>query len=64
MSDEEVTESIYNGFILVSVPSDNPQLGYTLGVRDGRINPGLYGAFRDPKTKRFDTKVYSAPSAR
>jgi len=58
VSDEEVTESIYNGFILVSVPSDNPQLGYTLGVRDGRINPGLYGAFRDPKTKRFDTKVY------
>lgn len=58
VSEEEVTDSIFNGFILVSVPADNPQLGYSLGVRDGRINPGLYGAFRDPKTKHFDTKVY------
>lgn len=58
VSDEEVTESIFNGFILVSVPSDNPQLAYTLGVRDGRVNPMLYGAFRDPKTKAFDSKVY------
>ncbi len=58
VSDDEVTESIFNGFMLVSVPSDNPQLAYTLGVRDGRVNPGLYGAFRDPKTKHFDTKVY------
>ncbi len=58
VSDDEVTDSIFGGFILVSVPSDNPQLAYTLGVRDGRINPALYGAFRDPKTKQFDTKVY------
>lgn len=58
VSDDEVTDSIFAGFILVSVPSDNPQLAYTLGVRDGRINPMLYGAFRDPKTKTFDSKVY------
>lgn len=58
VSDDEVTESIFAGFILVSVPSDNPQLAFSLGVRDGRVNPMLYGAFRDPKTKVFDTKVY------
>ena len=58
VSDEEVTDSIFGGFILVSVPSDNPQLAYTLGIRDGRVNPMLYGAFRDPKTKAFDAKIY------
>ncbi len=58
VSEEEVTDSIYNGFILVSVPSDNPQLAFSLGVRDGRVNPAYYGAFRDPKTKHFDMKIY------
>jgi peptidyl-prolyl cis-trans isomerase D len=69
-TDEEVTDEIYNGFIHVSVPSDNPGLGISLGVTmpcpdtvdrahpevtcDGRI----YVGFRDQKSKRFDLKVY------
>lgn len=54
VSEEELTESIYGGFILVSVPSDNPSLAMSLGVGDGRI----YAGFKDPKTKQFDLKVY------
>ena len=54
VTDEEITDDIYNGFIRVSVPSDNPQLAYSLRVADGRI----YVGFRDQKTKQFDMKVY------
>ena len=54
VTDDEITDDIYNGFIRVSVPSDNPQLAYSLRVADGRI----YVGFRDQKTKQFDMKVY------
>lgn len=54
ITDDDVTESIYRGQILVSVPSDNPTLSYYLRVNDGK----LYAGFKDPKTKRFDTKTY------
>ncbi len=54
VNDEEVTDEIYNGFIHVSVPSDNPGLSSSLNVMDGKV----YAGFRDPKTKRFELKVY------
>ncbi len=54
VTDDEVTDEIYNGWIHVSVPSDNPGLAYSLRVAEGRI----YAGFRDPKTKHFDMKVY------
>ncbi len=54
ITDDDVTESIFRGQILVSVPSDNPTLGYYLRVNDGK----LYAGFKDPKTKRFDQKTY------
>lgn len=54
ITDTDVTDSIYRGQILVSVPSDNPSMSYYLRVNDGK----LYAGFKDPKTKRFDTKVY------
>src|SRR5262249_4597436 len=36
-TEDEVTEYIYNGIIHVSVPSDKPELMYSLSVRDGKI---------------------------
>ncbi len=54
VNDEEVTDEIYNGFIHVSVPSDNPGISSQLNVMDGKV----YAGFRDPKTKRFEVKVY------
>jgi peptidyl-prolyl cis-trans isomerase D len=53
---DELTDSIYNGFIHVSVPSDNTHLGNQLGLRDGRLP---YISFHDPKTKQFDEKLYT-----
>ena len=54
VDEKEVTDEIFSGFIRVSVPSDNPQLAYSLHVGDGR----LYFGFRDPKTHQFDMKIY------
>lgn len=54
VTDDDVTESIFRGQILVSVPSDNPTMSYYLRVNDGK----LYAGFKDPKTKRFDQKTY------
>ncbi len=54
VTESEVTDELYDGYIHVSVPSDNPSLAYSLHVGDGRI----YVGFRDSKTKTFDMKVY------
>jgi peptidyl-prolyl cis-trans isomerase D len=54
VTDDEVTDEIFNGFIHVSVPSDNPGLAPSLNVMDGKV----YAGFKDTKTKRFDLKVY------
>ncbi|WP_394822075.1 peptidylprolyl isomerase [Pendulispora albinea] len=51
---DELDDSIYQGFIHVSVPSDNPQLAYQLRIGEGR----LYAGFKDPKSKHFDMAVY------
>ena len=54
VTDDDVTDSIFRGQILVSVPSDNPTLSYYLRVNDGK----LYAGFKDSKTKKFDQKTY------
>lgn len=54
VSEEEVSDSIYHGFVHVSLPSDNLQLQQNLGIADGKIKVG----FQDPKTKQFDMKTY------
>ncbi|WP_394842674.1 peptidylprolyl isomerase [Pendulispora brunnea] len=51
---EELDDTIYDGFIHVSVPAENPQVAYQLRIGDGR----MYAGFKDPKTKRFDLNVY------
>jgi peptidyl-prolyl cis-trans isomerase D len=54
VGEKEVTDAIYDGYVHVSVPSDQPELGMRMGVHDGRI----YAGFRDQKSKQFDMKVY------
>src|SRR5580692_8003023 len=58
VTDEEVTDEIYNGFIHVSVPSDNPGLAMSLNIFDPTGTTRVYADFRDQKSKRFDLKVY------
>lgn len=54
VSEDEITDSIFKGFILLSMPSDNAQMQRNLGMEDGKVNAG----FKDPKTKQFDMKTY------
>ena len=59
---EEVDGQLFNGFILVSVPSDNPQLAASVGAPDGADQRVV--VFRDPKTHEFSDKLYGWRSAR
>lgn len=54
VNDDEITDSIFNGFIRVSLPSDHAQMQRQLGLDDGRV----YAGFRDPKTKKFEMATY------
>lgn len=54
VSEDEITESIFKGMVLVSLPSDQVQMQRSVGIDDGKINVG----FKDPKTKAFDMKTY------
>jgi len=47
VSEDEITDSIFHGYVLVSLPSDQVQMQQGLGLNDGRVNVG----FKDPKTK-------------
>lgn len=53
-NEEEAANFLYDGVVHVSVPSDRPELNFSLGVRDGKI----LANFRDPATKQFDLKTY------
>jgi peptidyl-prolyl cis-trans isomerase D len=55
VSEDEITDSIFHGFIHVSLPSDNISLQQNLGFEDLRIHVPY---FNDPKTKAFDLKAY------
>lgn len=54
VSEDEVTDSIFNGFTRLSIPADNIQMQRARGIDDGRIRL----PFEDPKTKEFDMKTY------
>jgi peptidyl-prolyl cis-trans isomerase D len=54
VSDDEITDSIFKGYVLLSLPSDQFQMQRGLGIDDGKVNVG----FKDPKTKQFDMKTY------
>jgi peptidyl-prolyl cis-trans isomerase D len=54
VTDDEVTDEIYDGFIHISIPSDKSSLAGYLRAPGGKI----YLGFRDPKTKQFELKVY------
>jgi peptidyl-prolyl cis-trans isomerase D len=54
VTDDEVTDTIYDGFIHVSLPSDKVSMAPYVRVYEGKVR----ASFRDPKTKRFDLKVY------
>ena len=54
VSEDEITDSIFHGYVMVSLPSDQVQMQQGLGLNDGRVNVG----FKDPKTKQFDMKTY------
>ncbi len=53
VSDEEITDQIYQGWIHVSVPAADPMTAAKLNVH-GQV----YAGFKDQKTKQFDMKVY------
>jgi peptidyl-prolyl cis-trans isomerase D len=55
VTDDEITDQIYDGWIRVSVPSDDQKAAQ---LRMGLPNGMLYAGFRDPKTKQFDVKIY------
>jgi peptidyl-prolyl cis-trans isomerase D len=55
VSEEELTDSIFKGNILVSLPADNPNLQRQVGFFDGRAH---VDAFKNKDTKTFDMKTY------
>ncbi len=54
VGEDEITDSIFHGNVLLSLPSDNAQMQRSMGIEDGKVNVG----FKDPKTKQFDMKTY------
>lgn len=55
VSEDEITDSIFKGNILVSLPADNPNLGRQVGFFDGRARVDV---FKNKDTKSFDMKTY------
>jgi len=54
VTEDEVTDSIYDGFIRASLPSDKVSLAPYVRLFDGKVRAN----FHDSKTKKFDLKVY------
>src|SRR6185503_2477502 len=55
VSEEEITDSIYKGNILVSLPADNPNIQRQTGFMDGHAKVDV---FKNKDTKAFDMKTY------
>jgi peptidyl-prolyl cis-trans isomerase D len=53
-TEDETADNIFNGIVHVSIPSDRPEMGFSLGAQDGKIRVN----FRDSKTNTFDEKSY------
>lgn len=54
VSEDEITDQIYNGRIKVSIPMEDLQAASKLQQRGGEV----FANFKDEKTKQFDVKVY------
>jgi peptidyl-prolyl cis-trans isomerase D len=54
VTEDEVTDAIYDGFIHVSLPSDKVSIASAVRVFDGKMRVN----FKDSKSKKFDLKVY------
>ncbi|APR99423.1 peptidylprolyl isomerase [Pajaroellobacter abortibovis] len=54
VTEEEVTDSLYNGFIQVSLPHHQTDFPYFSHIPEGKI----YVGFRNPATQKFDLKIY------
>ncbi|MFO0663581.1 MAG: peptidylprolyl isomerase [Polyangiaceae bacterium] len=54
VTEQEVTDSIFHGFIYFTFPSDNPMRSSYIQGDDSRLNVG----FKDRKTKEFSEKAY------
>ncbi len=54
VTEDEITDSIYDGLIHVSLPADKVSLAPYVRVFDGRVHAN----FHDSKTKHFDLRVY------
>ena len=60
VSEDEITDSIFNGNIYVSLPVDNPQMQRQAGLENGRTTADrlVPNGFRNKETKLFDVKIY------
>lgn len=59
VTEQEVAEFLFDGYVHVSTPSDRPELTSQFPfIVNGRVDPRYLGGFRDSKTKKFDEKVY------
>ena len=60
VSEDEITDSIFDGDIYVSLPSDNPAVGRQLGFDNGKVNVDriVPNGYKNKDTKQFDLKVY------
>jgi peptidyl-prolyl cis-trans isomerase D len=60
VSDDEITDSIFHGNILVSLPSEDPNLARQVGFDNGRTNVDrlVPSGYKNKETKQFDVKVY------
>ena len=60
VTDDEVTNQLYEGWVRVSVPAEDPAMRYRIfGPPRAEIPQGMLPMnFRDPKTKQFDMKIY------
>lgn len=55
VAEQEITNSIFEGDLLVSLPADNPSLARQLGFVNGKQRTDL---FKNKETKQFDMKTY------
>lgn len=60
VSEDEITDSIFNGNIYVSLPVDNPQMQRQAGLEDGHTTADrlVPNGFKNKDTKIFDVKIY------
>lgn len=60
VSEDEITNSIFDGNIYVSLPADSPNIGRQVGFDNGLISVDriVPNGYKNKDTKQFDLKVY------